>query len=106
MTQNVELKNVKRKKKIASLEKKKARAGWIFVLPFVIGLVLVYIPIIYESLYTSVMFREMNPETRDWTYTFAGWESYFKAFTATLDGSDFLEVLIKGLQDAEEEVIS
>ena len=40
----------KKKKKIASLDRTKARAGWLFVLPFVIGLVLIYIPIIYESI--------------------------------------------------------
>ena len=40
----------KKKKHNASLESKKARAGWIFVLPFVIGFVLIYIPIIYDSI--------------------------------------------------------
>ena len=28
---------VKKKKKIASLDRRKARAGWVFVLPFIIG---------------------------------------------------------------------
>ena len=99
MTQNVELKKVRKKKRTASLEKKKARAGWVFILPFVIGLVLLYIPIIYESLYTSLMFRAKDPATGEMVFTFAGWESYFKALTATLDGSDFLEVLITGVGD-------
>ena len=44
--------NVKapKKRKIASLERKKARAGWIFVLPFIIGFVLIYLPIIFDSI--------------------------------------------------------
>ncbi len=42
-----------KKRKIASLDKKKGRAGWIFVLPFVIGFVLVYLPIIWNSIYMS-----------------------------------------------------
>ena len=49
MTENVKVESVKdvkvkKKRKIASLEKKKARAGWLFILPFVIGFVLIYIP--------------------------------------------------------------
>ena len=31
----------KRRKKIASLDRRKARAGWLFVLPFVLGFVLI-----------------------------------------------------------------
>ncbi len=40
----------KKKKKIASLEKKKARVGYIFVLPFIIGLVIIYLPMIFQSI--------------------------------------------------------
>ena len=97
MTENVKVKNVK-KKKIASLDKKKARAGWIFVLPFVIGLVFIYIPIIFDSISTSLIFTEKDPTTGVITKTFAGWESYYKAFTATVRGQgDFIGVLIKGV---------
>ena len=39
----------KKKRRIASLDKKKARAGYIFVLPFIIGLVAMYLPIIYDQ---------------------------------------------------------
>ncbi len=40
---------VKKKKRGASLDVRKARAGWIFILPFLIGFALVYLPIIYDS---------------------------------------------------------
>ena len=70
MTQNVELKKITKKKKVASLDKKKARAGWIFVLPFLIGLVLIYIPIIYDSISTSLLFRDKDPVTGAFRYTF------------------------------------
>ncbi len=40
----------KKKKKIASLEKKKARVGYLFVLPFIIGLVIIYLPMIFQSI--------------------------------------------------------
>lgn len=36
--------------KSVSLEKKKARAGWLFVLPFVLGFVFVYLDIIFDSI--------------------------------------------------------
>ena len=48
MTNSVEMKKSVKKKKIASLDKRKARAGWIFVLPFIIGFVLIYLPILIE----------------------------------------------------------
>ncbi|HOQ13994.1 MAG TPA: sugar ABC transporter permease [Bacillota bacterium] len=49
----------KKKRRIASLDKRKARVGWLFVLPFVIGLVIIYLPIIYNSIMFS--FHEINP---------------------------------------------
>ena len=42
------------KKKVVSLDKKKARAGWIFVLPFVIGFVLIYGPRIAQSIISTL----------------------------------------------------
>ncbi|HPU17582.1 MAG TPA: hypothetical protein PLZ27_02810, partial [Bacillota bacterium] len=49
----------KKKRRIASLDKRKARVGWLFVLPFVIGLVIIYLPIIYNSIMFS--FHEIKP---------------------------------------------
>lgn len=40
----------KKIRKSASLNKRKARAGWIFVLPFIIGIILIYLPVIYDSI--------------------------------------------------------
>ncbi|MDD4773122.1 MAG: sugar ABC transporter permease [Eubacteriales bacterium] len=40
----------KKIRKSASLDKRKARGGWIFVLPFIIGLLLVYLPVVYDSI--------------------------------------------------------
>ena len=34
----------------ASLNARKARAGWLFVLPFVLGVVFLYLPIILDSI--------------------------------------------------------
>ena len=49
MTNEIKVKAPK-KKKIASLDRRKARAGWLFVLPFVIGIVIIYLPIVLDSI--------------------------------------------------------
>ena len=50
MTNEVKLSAPKRRKKIASLDRRKARAGWFFVLPFLIGFVLIYLPMVWQSI--------------------------------------------------------
>ena len=39
----------------ASLDKKKAKAGWWFILPFLVGFVTVYLPMIIGSVRASMM---------------------------------------------------
>ena len=98
MTNSVDIqKSVKvKKKKSASLDKRKARAGWIFVLPFVIGFVLIYIPILYESISTSMIFREKIDGK--WVEKFVGFEAYGKAFTGeAVNEQVFGEVLFQGV---------
>lgn len=41
---------VKEIRRSVSLEKKKAKAGWLFILPFLIGFVFVYLDIIFDSI--------------------------------------------------------
>ena len=41
-----------------SLDKIKARAGWWFVMPFVLGFIIIYLPIIFDSIRYS--FMELN----------------------------------------------
>lgn len=48
----------KKKRKIVSLDKKKARVGYLFVLPFIIGLLIVYFPMVLQSINYS--FHEIN----------------------------------------------
>ncbi|MBE6541391.1 MAG: sugar ABC transporter permease [Ruminococcaceae bacterium] len=48
----------KKRRRSASLDVKKARAGWIFVLPFLLGFILIYLPIIFDSIKFS--FHEIN----------------------------------------------
>ena len=79
--------------KKASLDAKKARAGYLFVLPFIIGVVLIYLPILIDSICFS--FNEMIPdEVGQMTYTFVGFQYYFKAF----ETEAFTVVLLSSIQ--------
>ena len=53
MTNDVNVSAPARRKKIASLDRRKARAGWFFVLPFLIGFVLIYLPMVWQSIQIS-----------------------------------------------------
>ena len=59
---NIETKaKAPKRRKIASLDKRKSRAGWLFVLPFLIGFVFIYLPIVKDSLVLA--FSEMSRAT-------------------------------------------
>ena len=49
----VSKKSAPKKRKIASLDKRKSRIGWYFVLPFLIGFALIYLPVIFDSVKLS-----------------------------------------------------
>ena len=83
-----------KKRKIASLDKKKARAGWFFVLPFIIGCILIYIPVICNSLLYSVS-DVSNIRGGGYELTFVGLKNYKDAF---LTDVKFSQTLIQGLQ--------
>ena len=78
-----------KKRKIASLNKRKARAGWIFVLPFLIGFICIYLPIIIESVKSTFMYTE-SVRTDP---VFVGFDNYVEALTAHA----FLETLLPGI---------
>ena len=75
-----ELGIVKERKKGASLQARKSRAGWFFVLPFILGFILVYIPIIFGSLKYS--FNEIDILTGGgYELVWVGIDNYVKAFS-------------------------
>ena len=95
MTSEVKLNNksgrnaAPKKRKIASLDKRKARVGWIFVLPFILGFVCIYLPIIFNSLKDTFYLAEtIRSEPR-----FVGFRNYQTALTEHA----FLETLLPGL---------
>jgi len=82
-----------KKRKIASLDKKKARAGWIFVLPFLIGFFAVYLPIIINSIWMS--FNELNIiQGGGFSLEFVGFANYDYALRTD---PTFVQTLITGL---------
>ena len=97
MTKDLKVKAPK-KRKIASLERKKARAGWLFVLPFIIGFVLIYLPIIFDSI--RFTFYEMTniPNYKGGGIRLdpVGFKNYYDAL---FEDPDFVQVLLTGLQN-------
>lgn len=97
----------KKSKRPASLDKRKARAGWFFVAPFVIGFLLIYVPIIFDSIRYS--FFELSTTIDHATnqsrivFTFVGWDNYY---TALFDDPNFVKTLISGIQQLILEVPS
>ena len=84
----------KRKKKIASLDRRKARSGWFFVLPFVIGFVLVYLPMIYNSIMMS--FHQIYMvDGGGYILEFVGFKNYQDALCTSVG---FVQTLVEGLK--------
>lgn len=79
----------------ASLDKRKARAGWVFVLPFVLGLVLIYLPIIVDSLWFSLASMSYDSDGIMVT-TFEGMKFYSDAL---LTDPNYSQTLIQGITD-------
>ena len=83
-----------KKKKVTSLDKLKARSGWLFVLPFVIGFILIYFPIIYRSIILS--FQQMTYVSGGgYTTTWVGFDNYANAL---FTDPDFVKTLVSGFQ--------
>ncbi|MBQ7397956.1 MAG: sugar ABC transporter permease [Clostridia bacterium] len=81
-----------KKRKIASLDRRKARAGWIFLLPFIIGFVLVYLPMVFDSIklsFTELKYLPGGGYDPQWV----GWDNYKEA----LLGAEYSETFIKTL---------
>ena len=85
----------KRRRKV-SLDKRKARSGYVFVAPFLIGLVLIYIPILIDSIWMSFCYFKQETET----YIWVGLDYYINAF----QDKNFIAVLVSGLQQLVFEV--
>ena len=84
----------KKRRKSASLDVRKARAGWIFILPFLIGFVLIYLPIIFDSIKYS--FHEIKILVGGgYELVWVGWKNYSDAI---LVDTSFVTTLVSGLK--------
>lgn len=84
-----------KRRKIASLDKRKARVGWIFVLPFIIGFLLVYLPILIDSL--TLSFNEMTiVKGGGYTLEFVGFKNYGEALFGEY-GTTYIQTLLTGI---------
>ena len=85
----------KKRKRAVSLDRKKARAGWFFVLPFIIGFLIIYLPILFESVKFS-FFRIDLLAGGGYELEYVGWENYREALFVD---PDFVTTLLNGLKD-------
>ena len=84
----------KKKKKASSLDARKSRAGWLFVLPFIIGFVIIYAPIVYDSILYS--FTKINIVTGGgFRLTCVGLDNYQEALFVD---ATFVQTLTAGIQ--------
>ena len=93
MTNDVKMIAPKRRKKIASLDRRKARAGWLFVLPFLIGFVLIYLPMVWQSIqisFSHTKFLSGGAYKIEWV----GLQNYQDALQVD---PKFTQVLLEGL---------
>ncbi len=79
----------------ASLDARRARSGYLFTLPFIIGIIFVYIPILIDAVLLSFYNFEASEATPgQMEYVFKGMDFYAKAF----ENPDFVEALLGGFQ--------
>ena len=90
MTSELKVKAPKKRRKSVSLERRKARGGWLFVLPFVVSFVLIYLPIVVNSIKYSFY------EIKGATHTPVGWQNYHDAL---FDNELFVQRLLEGLKN-------
>ena len=80
-----------KKKRPAALDKRKARGGWLVVLPFAAGFLLIYLPIILDSICYS--FFQIN--IVDGSVKWVGFDFYQKAL---MEDPQFVQKLVEGIQ--------
>ena len=98
-------------KEAVGVRAKKARMGWLFVLPFVIGLLVFYIGVIAESIGYSFATYAKIPASRGGGYSLSwvGMENYKNVLTKTVDtktGETFLEMMFTGFGKQIVEVVA
>ena len=85
------------RKKGLTLTTRKALAGYVFVLPFILGIILIYLPILLDSVWFSM--GKLRSDVVNGVPTqyleFLGFQHYANAFT---DSTGFVTNLMEGIQ--------
>ena len=84
-----------KKRRAASLDKRKARAGYFFVLPFLIGFIAIYLPMIWDSIVYSFCRVTIVPGEGS-IKEFVGWENYREALFVN---PNFVKTLVSGIKE-------
>ena len=102
MTSNKELPLARKKRgKFLTLTKKKAISGWLFVLPFIIGILFIYAPIVFKSVEVSFSAVDVGSganrrESMDWV----GFANYKSVFESDKDSAkQYIVTVVDGLKD-------
>ncbi len=82
--------NPPKKRRAKSLDKRKAKMGYVFVAPFLIGFFIIYLPMIIDALRLSFSTYDKGK------YVFVGMEHYSYAFG---EHAEFTKVLVTSLTD-------
>ena len=84
------------KRRAASLDKRKARNGYFFVAPFIVGIILIYLPILLDSIWFSFYDTINKTEGGQLVqyYENVGFKYYVEAFS----DKNFTTALLAGLQ--------
>lgn len=82
-------------KKSKNLIARKNRVGYIFVMPFIIGLVAIFVPTVFDSLVYS--FSEVSINFDNVSNSFIGWKNFTQAFTVDIYYRQILLSTIQGM---------
>ena len=82
-----------KRRRAASLDKRKARGGYLFVLPFILGLILIYFPVIIDSFRYSL--SSMTFQDGAFKITFIGLDNYQEALFVD---TSYVKTLMGGIQ--------
>lgn len=83
---------VKKKRKAISLERKRARFGYVFTFPIILGLIILFIPNIVKTFVFSV--NEIVLDASGYTLEWTGFRYYYKAF---FEDAKFIQYVVSSL---------
>ncbi|MBQ8289907.1 MAG: sugar ABC transporter permease [Clostridia bacterium] len=85
------------KRKRVSLDSKRARAGYVFTLPFILGVILIYIPILLDSIWFSLGDLKQGYENGN-AVSWIEWNNFKHYISAFTDSKGFVVSLVEGIQ--------